>query len=73
MKAYPQDSMLEAYGSEVHVHSHAPGFTHHMDQQRLVEHPAGSAARHHTRDACARFHDVTTPLRGLHKAGFGDW
>lgn len=32
--------MLETNGSEVEVHAESPHLTHHMHQQRLVQHPA---------------------------------
>ena len=37
---HPHDCMFEANGSEVEVHPDAPCLTEHMNQQRLVEHPA---------------------------------
>ena len=37
--AYPHQGVLEAYCSEVHVHSHSPRLADHVHKQRFMEHP----------------------------------
>jgi len=37
--AYPHEGVLEAYCSEVHVHSHSPCLADHVHKQRFMEHP----------------------------------
>ena len=37
--AYPHEGVLEAYCSEVHVHSHSPRLADHVHKQRFMEHP----------------------------------
>jgi hypothetical protein len=38
-RTYPHEGMLEACGSEVHVHSHSPRLADHVNKQRFMENP----------------------------------